>query len=648
MIKEVTRIGYTGRLPMMEKKMNSFTGLTWNDIDDWAGDRIASRGRSYQKSGYVSDLAVTVDGDLIAWVDGTHKYATRVSMNEKSDLPDSVCSCPYEIDCKHGVAVVLEYLKCVEENRDVPKARENDVRLELVEIGGYNDKYDDDDDDESLPEDIRMEIMSFLKKKTKAQLVELFLDLTERHPAVRQELVDNKQLESGDTASIVKQLRRDISEISSRNDWREPWEDDFSSPDFSRMRKKLTALLTAGHADEVLSLGKELLAEGKRLMETCDDEGEAGMEVSECYPVIVRALEQSSLEPVDRLEWAVNAVLDDEYDLCDVFSEYLNQEHEKYVWNLLSDRLLSRLSTFSGDMTDRRDYQRDHLSNMIISSLDQSGRISEIIPLCKIEAELTGSYKRLVGILIDDHQYKEAEKWIVKGIRDIGKKWPGIESTLRKNLREIRTLQKNWPSVAAIQINDFVGRASENAYADCKKSSAKAGIWPQVREHLLVYLETGAIPWKQKNWPLPKTVLPAPDPKRDKDYPMIKELIDVAIFEKDPERILNWYDRLPEKRYMFNSAIDDRIAAAVADYAPERAVAIWQKMAESEIALVKPKAYKVAAKYLRMAERIMVKQKKSSDWEQYLQELRRIHARKRRFIEILNGLEKRLIIKGKG
>ncbi|MCD4709203.1 MAG: hypothetical protein K8S62_15880 [Candidatus Sabulitectum sp.] len=71
-------------------------------------------------------------------------------------------------------------------------------------------------------------------------------------------------------------------------------------------------------------------------------------------------------------------------------------------------------------------------------------------------------------------------------------------------------------------------------------------------------------------------------------------------------------------------------------------------MAESQIAVVKPKAYKAAARYLRKAERVMVKQKKSADWEQYLQELRRIHARKRRFIEILNGLEKKLIIKGKG
>ncbi len=639
---------------MKEKKTDPFTGLTWSDIDDWAGDRVASRGRSYQKNGYVSDLALTADGDLIAWVDGTSRYATMVRMNEVSGLPESVCSCPYSIDCKHGVAVVLEYLRCVMENIAVPEALENDQRLELADIDAYHDEYDDDeddedefDDDESLDEDTRREITSFLKKKKKDQLVELFLDLAERYPEIRQDLADRKQFASGDTSGIVKQLRKEISEIGSVNGYYDPWEDEIPSPDFSRIRSKLTALLAAGHADEVLSLGKELLAEGDNLMETYDDNGETGMEVSECYTVIARALELSSLEPTDRLEWAVDAVLDDDYGLCDDFSEYLQQEHEETAWNLLADRLLSRLSEFSGDKTHSRDYQRDQLSSMIIHSLEKSGRISEIIPLCKSEAELTGSYQRLVYILIEDQQYSEAEKWIVKGIRDIGGKWPGVEKSLRESMLEIRALQKNWPGAAAIRIDNFVGYPSEKAYAECRESSAKAGVWPQVREHLIAYLETGANPWEQKNWPLPETGLPETDFTQGSDYPMVQELIEVAIFEKDPEMILYWYDRLPGKRYTCRGLFEDRVADSVSDHAPERAVAIWKKLAEREIAQVKPKAYREAARYLHRAQRIMAKQKKSAEWEEYLQGLRTVHARKRRFIEILNGLEKKPIVKRK-
>lgn len=639
-------------MPIKEKKIDLFASLTWNDIDDWAGDRVASRSRSYQRNGCVSDLAVTADGDLIAWVDGAHRYATMVSMNEESGLPDSVCSCPYSIDCKHGVAVVLEYLKCVEENIAVPEALENDHRLELAGVVACHDEYDDDeedDEDESLAEDTRGEINSFLKKKTKDQLVGLFLDLAERYPEVRQDLADGERLASGNTAAMVKQLRKDIRGIGSVDGYHDRWEDEIPSPDLSRVRKKLPELLAAGHADEVLSLGRELLAVGTTLLETYDDDGEAGMEVAECYPVIVRALEVSSLSPADRLEWAVNAVLDDDYGLCDVFFEYLQQEHEETAWNLLTDRLLKRLSTLplGGDIADRRDYQREQLSNMVIRSLENSGRISEIIPFCRSEAELSGSYQRLVNILIEDQQYSKAEKWIVKGILDIGRKWPGIEKSLRESLLKIRTLQKNWPGAAAIRTDSFVEHPSEKAYAECRESSVRAGVWPQVREHLIAYLETGAVPREQENWPLPETGLPEHDSSKGSDHPMIQELIEVALFEKDPEKILFWYDRLPEKRYLFRGTFEDRVADSVAKYAPERAVTIWKRMAEREIAQVKPKAYQVAARYLRRAERVMTKQKKSADWEQYLQELRRIHARKRRLIEILNSLENGPIVKRK-
>ena len=46
------------------KKMH---GLTWADLEAWAGTKIISRGTSYQKSGYVRNLAVTSDGGLLAW-----------------------------------------------------------------------------------------------------------------------------------------------------------------------------------------------------------------------------------------------------------------------------------------------------------------------------------------------------------------------------------------------------------------------------------------------------------------------------------------------------------------------------------------------------------------------------------------------------
>ena len=98
--------------------------MAWNDLEEWAGSRIVSRGKNYQGQGRVRDLAVTEDHDLIAWVDGTERYATKVVL-EDDGLPAAICTCPYEWDCKHAVAVVIEYLKRIEDNRPVPKISPN-------------------------------------------------------------------------------------------------------------------------------------------------------------------------------------------------------------------------------------------------------------------------------------------------------------------------------------------------------------------------------------------------------------------------------------------------------------------------------------------------------------------------------------------
>ena len=91
------------------KKTDPFEGLTWNDLTVWAGSKIVSRGKNYQRSGYVKDLACAPDDSLIAWVEGTERYATQVFF--ENNALESICSCPYWDTCKHAVAVIVEYLE---------------------------------------------------------------------------------------------------------------------------------------------------------------------------------------------------------------------------------------------------------------------------------------------------------------------------------------------------------------------------------------------------------------------------------------------------------------------------------------------------------------------------------------------------------
>jgi uncharacterized Zn finger protein len=166
-----------------------------------------------------------------------------------------------------------------------------------------------------------------------------------------------------------------------------------------------------------------------------------------------------------------------------------------------------------------------------------------------------------------------------------------------------------------------------------------------VRESLLRYLETGEPPWKQKGWPLPESGLKEPEADQHNRFPLISDLIDIAILEKKPDQVLKCYDQRPQGRFGCPWLDEDAIADAVQVQAPERAVAIWKNKAERLIAQVQPKAYQEAAKFLRKAGTVMAQQNMQAPWDQYLKDLRATHARKRRLLEILDGLDEKPIMK---
>ncbi len=626
---------------MMNSKTRSprFASLTWNDLEEWAGSKIVSRGKSYQRQGRVSDLAVTDDSILVAWVDGTERYATRVDIDDDDQL-DSICTCPYELDCKHGVAVVIEYLKQVENNRRVPKAKQDDDRLELLEDEEWDDEPNDNEN--VMSEDLRQDIDGLLEGKTKAQLIELIHDLAKQYPEIAQGLYDRKQLISGNINTLVARMRQEIREIGGEPGWRDYWRDEGFTPDYSGIRGKLETLLKEGYVDDVLTLGEELVTTGTLQVGMSHDEGETAMEIAGCMPVIVEALDRSSLDPADKLNWALEALLKDQFEVCGEFAGYLHRRHPESAWHALADRLLAHLSGMeSGEDEDdyHRDFTRDKLSDWAIHALERAGRKDDIIPLCEAEAKETDSYVRLVKRLVVARRYEDAERWIQKGLQALKGKWPGTATALREQLREVRALEGNWPDVAAIQVEEFVRHPSRKTFEDCKRACGKIKAWPKVRRNLLNYLETGELPWKQEDWPLPETCLDTPKAERGDRFPMMDKLIGIAILEKKLDQVLHWYDQLHEKGSRWRGINEDEIADSVQTHAPDRAVDIWKNKAQRLIAQVKPSAYQEAARYLRKAARVMNQVKKQSEWKRYLETLRKEHYRKRRFLEILDGLE---------
>src|SRR2546426_5559434 len=345
-----------------------FATLTWDDIETWAGSRIVSRGKSYQRSNRVRELARTVSGGVIAWVQGTSRYATRVKIAKKK-LTAS-CTCPYGGTCKHAVATVLSYLECLKLQQEIPAAAKDDSRFDLLKEAAeaaaavrtwepQEDEEDYDEDDEDYGEEENDEDNSdedneeeddeedeepttrpralvkrpqsppsdgattYLEQQSKEDLIALLKELMRQHPEVRQAIVDRANLLSGEVKKLVATARKEINALARMPAWGD--EDDWgrgSSGNYSRIRTRLEALLAAGHADEVLSLGQELLKAGTQQVEMINDEGETAGEVAACMNIVFRALTQSSLPPAEQMLWAIDAELSDGYDLCQGKAEF--------------------------------------------------------------------------------------------------------------------------------------------------------------------------------------------------------------------------------------------------------------------------------------------------------------------------------------
>jgi uncharacterized Zn finger protein len=638
-----------------------FERLDWDDLEQWAGSRILSRGQGYQRSHRVKELAQTQAGALVAWVYGGQKYATEVDFDD-GDLI-SVCTCPYGDNCKHAVAVVLEYLDQLKRNREVPQIIEQDQRLALLQGSSDEDgrEVDDEEGEEVDPihlvssksgKSIPPSLKGFLEEQTKEQLITLLKDLSERYPNVREDLQDRQTLSKGSVKRVVSAARKEIHALSSRPGWRNHWNNEGYIPDYSRVKNQLESLLANGHADEVISLGKELLEAGIKQVEMSDDEGETSIEISSCLDIVFLALPQSSLSAVDQMLWVIDAELKDHYDLCYGSESFWENEQKGSDWSIVADKLIQRLNEFKTVKDDdnfSKHYQRDRLSDRIIQALENASRNEEIIPICEQEAVKTGSYPRLVEALRKAKRCEEAKQWIFRGVRAIEKKWPGIAKQLKNTLREMTEREGDWLKVAAFRTEDFLQSPSLHTFQDMKKAAEKAKVWPEVRAAALLYLETGKLPPSDHSWPLSETGVKENRENRKNEFPMTDVLIDIAIEEKRVDDVLRWYDQLKSKKQIFwggDSYQEDKIAGAVVDLYPDRAIALWKNLAEKQIALTQPKAYETAAVYLRKVHHFLKKLERENEWKDYLLQLRQTNARKKRLIQILDRLDSRRIIDG--
>jgi uncharacterized Zn finger protein len=688
------RTSRTGR-----KSRPGWAKLTWDGLAAWAGERSLERGQSYQRGGRVRDLAVTADGELLAWVQGTHRYATTVELAPRgrgADRLHSQCTCPVGFNgCKHAVAVVLEYLEALRNKTPVPEADAGDRRWKLLdeeaEGGDWEDFEADEESEDDFEEDAEEprrgrsraarksragdeSLREFLQSQTAAQLVDLMVGLAGQYPEVQEALQERRALDTGRVGELVRKARREIEDLTAEPAWENRWTGEGDIPDYSGLQRRLEQLLEHGQADAVLELGRRLLKRGSNQVEESHDEGETASAIGECMAVVFRALPRSSLPNPQKILYAIDAFLADEYSILDqVEDDVFEGPWTPADWSAVADELARRLGPAprsSGGDEFSRNYRRDRLSNWLIDALDRAERSPEALAFCEAEARLTGSYERLVRRLIAERRLDDAARWATEGIEKTEAQWPGIARGLREMLRELAEKHRDWPLAAAYRAEDFFKAPNVQTFKILLKAAAKAKVEAAVRAAALRFLETGKRPTegagagtrKQKGasgdaWPLPALPHPEPasrgrpiGPAAQEPGPHFKVLLDLAIAEKRPDDVLTWYDRIQATRrrspwggYGFE---DERVADAVAATHPERALAIYRKMADAQIDLTNPSAYQEAARHLRKVRKVLHAAGRDAEWEPLIAGIREMNARKRRLLEILDRLDNKRIVEG--
>ncbi len=660
--------------------MAKFEDLTWDDLTAWAESRVVARGKSYR--GNVEDLRVTADGRLLAWVQGGERYATVVSLTKKGK-PDSVCTCPYGIACKHAGATVLACLDAVKAKKTVPAAEEDDERFEELADFEEDDGDGEDDEPRTMPAKPKeSELDTYLARLSKDELLHVVQEALCEVPALRKRLADRAELAVADVARLVKSARCAIQEASAEPGWTRHWSHESHIPDYTPVRERLEALLKAGQADEVVALGEELVDAGLRQLGQSDDEGETGHEVAECVGIVFRALARSSKSDAEKLLWERRVRLREDYGYFDELPSLWTNDgaFPAAVWSEVADALLKRVpSVPEGKPGSKADadshsarYARGKIMRSAFEALERAGRKAEITDLLRREAEITQCYGELVDHLsalgLDD----EADAWCRKGFAATIEKSPGLAKALARRLCEHAQKQGSGLLVAAYRAAEFFDGPDVETYETLEKAVVPLNLWEPVRKGVLRWLETGArpdipvdpahqaakakgkrkkggpsrpLPSPQNNWPLPDTGLrSARTGNVYASWPKTNVLVQIAILEKRNDDALAWYARVHKRDtygwgYGCGGGLGGIVAEAVKETHPDAALDIWREMSEGEIARVNPAAYDVAGTYLEKMKKVYARLNRPQGWTALIADLRAKNRPKRRLMEVLDRLE---------
>lgn len=127
--------------------------------------------------------------------------------------------------------------------------------------------------------------------------------------------------------------------------------------------------------------------------------------------------------------------------------------------------------------------------------------------------------------------------------------------------------------------------------------------------------------------------------------------IDLATKEKRPADVVKWYDAwVKDKtdRYGGAGPHAERVADAVLDEFPQRALDVYRQGADRALVHTGDGVYREAMKYLRKVKDLLGKLGQAGEWQAYETQIREPYKRRRNFIQLPDCLGRDRIAGGRG
>ncbi len=626
--------------------MKNFWDLSYEDLNAWAGQKTVSKGKSYQKNKRVIRIYQISEQIICGSVQGTDMYDTVVSV---SDTLTSTCSCPVGIDCKHGVALILECLNRTKQEIKISKPPADEYVNRYQPL--LESKTTFDNNCSSSIQDRILVTEEYLQKFSKKELITMILSSIEGTHDITLYLDRKQKMDHASPDSLITTIIAEIDEVTSQEIEYSEWYEagDGNCPDYSGIIESFSILIETKKYTDIITLGLILLQKANNQVEMDDDCGSISSQVTECMTMVAEALALSDLPIYRKLLSAIEFVQTDEYSLTEDILDFFNESHPASEWSKVADILLGEQGKNATGKTHQSHQYTYSPADWIEIVLERAGRVDEAIAFSKHLADKENRNLPFIALLARTNHKKEAIDRIQKVVRQISHDIHAPIPFLRE-MRRIHEESAEWLMIAALDTEDFLRKPTTSAYKQMMDSAKKAGIADSIRPHIYAYLKEGTILSPAKRGSVIPGLLPETGVTFGNRYAPVKPpvrslLLEMALESGDPDEVIRWYNPNSNQTMISPEEIPvDRIADVIAGKYPDEAIEIWKRNAEHLINIKNPDFYHYAVMYLMKIRDTSMKNGKTAEFSEYILHLKTEHARKRRFIQELAVVEGRKIL----